>query len=245
MNDFIRQAQPFAACKNGVITKGRGEPLVFLHGYMSSKEAFARQIEYFSRYFTVYAYDLKGFGENAEMPYPYSLADYVAEFNDVAKKSGGKVNVIAHSFGCRVALSAAATSGTIKKAVLCGVAGLKPAFSFKRLIKKRCYAVCKPFISRETAEKLFFSPDYNLASGNLKESFKKVVGKHLDGLLPMIDCPVLCVFGEKDKETPPYLTKRLEKNIPRCECAVMRGCGHFCFAEKPREFNLIVREFLL
>lgn len=231
--------------KKSVIIKGSGEPLVLLHGYMSSKEAFAGQIEFFSRYFTVCAPDLTGFGENAEMPYPYSLDDYVAEFLRLTESLGGRVRVIAHSFGCRIALKAAATSNVIEKAALCGVAGLKPAFSFKRFIKKRSYALLKRFIPREVAEKLFFSADYRLAKGNLKQSFKAVTSEYLDGLLPSIKCPVFCLFGEKDKDTPPALLKRLKRGVPHCDGTVMRGCGHFCFIDNPAEFNLIVREFLL
>lgn len=231
--------------KKGVIIKGSGKPLVLLHGYMSSKEAFVGQIEFFSRYFTVCAPDLTGFGENSDMPYPYSLDDYVAEFVSLANSLGGRVRVIAHSFGCRIALKAAATSNVIEKAALCGVAGLRPVFSFKRFIKKKSYLLLKRFIPLDVAEKVFFSADYRLAKGNLKQSFKTVTSEYLDGLLPSVNCPVFCLFGERDKDTPPVLLKRLKAGVPHCDGTIMRGCGHFCFIDNPAGFNLIVREFLL
>lgn len=227
------------------IVAGKGEPLIFLHGFMSSKEAFRAQIGFFSEYFTVYAPDLCGFGENREMDYPYSLDDYVREFNELVDFVGGKTRVIAHSFGCRVALKAAASSDGITKAVLCGVAGLKPPFSAKKAAKRFFYRLLRPFISRESAEKLFFSPDYLMTGGALRESFKKVTGEYLDGVLKDVKCPVLCVFGENDRETPPTIGKRLKNGISRCDCAIMKGCGHFCFAENPAEFNYVTREFLL
>ena len=211
---------------------------------MSSKEAFRRQIDYFSRYFRVYAPDLSGFGKSG-MPYPYRLDDYVNELNALAVYAGGKIDLVAHSFGCRIALKAAANSQIINKMVLCGVAGLKPRFSVKRSFKRGAYRLLRPIIGREKAEAKFSSPDYLMTSGNLRESFKLVTSEYCDGYIEKIDCPTLCVFGENDKETPPYLLRRVKRANRRVDGVIMKGCGHFCFAEKPTEFNSILAEFLL
>ena len=89
-----------------IIEKGEGKPLIFLHGYMCSKEIFASQIDFFAKTHKVIAYDLYGFGENLPMQNAYSLDDYVQEFFNVALSYGEKVSVVAHSFGCRVILKA-------------------------------------------------------------------------------------------------------------------------------------------
>ena len=68
-----------------VIIKGEGSPLIFLHGFMSQKEAFLSQINFFSKRFKVYAPDLTGFGENDYMPYPYALCDYLNDFLSLVK----------------------------------------------------------------------------------------------------------------------------------------------------------------
>jgi len=227
------------------IVKGSGKPLILLHGFMSSKEAFCRQIDFFSSYFTVYAPDLTGFGENTEMAFPYSLDDYAEELKKLINFVGGNAFVLGHSFGCRIAIKTAATSNLIEKLVLCGAAGLKPAFSVKRKLKRAAYKVSRHFLSQEKCEKLFFSPDYRLTSGNLRNSFKLVTSEYLDEYLKKIKCPTFCVFGEKDRETPPYFMKKLIKKVPDCGGVLMNDCGHFCFAEKPDQFNCIVKEFLL
>ena len=120
---------------------GSGKPLIFLHGYMCNKQFFNAQMQFFSKTHRVIAYDLYGFGENIPMNEPYALDDYVAEFFKVASTYGEKVSVIAHSFGCRVILKALSLpqGKIIEKALLCGVAGLKPEFSFKRECKKLIY----------------------------------------------------------------------------------------------------------
>ena len=213
---------------------------------MCSKQYFISQINYFSRYFKVVAYDLYGFGENVPASKVYSLEDYAKEFISLAEKYGEKVKVIAHSFGCRVVLKSVRLRPLlIEKAVLCGVAGLKPDFSLKKFAKRTAYKIARPFLPRERCEKLFFSPDYNLLNDTMKQSFKLVTGEYLDGVLPSVKFSTLAVFGEKDNQTPVKIANKLTKKIPDCGKYVMKDCGHFCFAEQPIQFNQIAREFLI
>ena len=64
---------------NPIEISGTKEVLIFLHGFLSDRTVFAHQVGFFERYFDCRALDLKGFGENADMEYPYSLSDYVTE----------------------------------------------------------------------------------------------------------------------------------------------------------------------
>lgn len=50
--------------------------MVFFHGYLSSKESFAAQLGYFSRFCRVTALDFPGFGGAEPLTEPYSVADY-------------------------------------------------------------------------------------------------------------------------------------------------------------------------
>ena len=226
---------------------GSGKPLIFLHGYMCNKQFFNAQMQFFSKTHRVIAYDLYGFGENIPMNEPYALDDYVAEFFKVASTYGEKVSVIAHSFGCRVILKALSLpqGKIIEKALLCGVAGLKPEFSFKRECKKLIYKILKPFASTAWLEKRFFSLDYRLASGYMKQTFKLVTSEYLDERLSLIKTPIFLVFGENDTQTPPSLANRVVKKVKDCGVYVMQGCSHFCFCERPNEFNYVAKEFLL
>ena len=51
-----------------VLRAGEGRDLLFLHGYLASKESFLPQIEYFSRNFRVTAFDFPGFGQSDPIP---------------------------------------------------------------------------------------------------------------------------------------------------------------------------------
>lgn len=180
------------------------------------------------------------------MDYPYSLSDYVNEVREYMYKRGiVKPHVIAHSFGGRIALKAAAENGGVfDKLVLTGSAGLKPERSFKYKVKTKAFKILSRFLPK-SALKGFYSKEYLSLSPVMKESFCKIVNEHLDGVLPRIKNRTLIVFGENDKETPLYMAERLHKGIENSELVVIKNAGHFCFIDKPLKFNGEVKEFLL
>lgn len=219
---------------------------MFLHGYLSCKESFAYQKSFFERDFNVYIPDLKGFGTNKGMEYPYSLDDYIKEVKKYVLDNGlSRPHVIAHSFGARITLKLAyQEKDFFDKIVLTGAAGLKPKRSFKLYLKKSLYKTLKVFIPKDKLS-LFYSKDYNSLDSIMKQSFIKIVNENLDYTLNGINNKTLLVFGKEDRETPIYMAERLKKGIKDSELLVFDGAGHFPFIDKPFKFNTEVREFLL
>lgn len=231
--------------KSKAFTKER-KSILFLHGYLADKRSFAYQIPFFMRDFDVFAPDMKGFGENQGMDYPYSLDDYVKEvINYIKDNKLNKPHVIAHSFGARVAIKAAAQDAELfDKIVLTGAAGLKPRRTLKKTFKKITFKVLARFISKDRLQN-FYSSDYRALSPIMKESFKKIVSEHLDDELEKIKNKTLIVFGDKDKDTPLYMARRLNVGIKNSKLIIIRGAGHFCFIDHRAKFNREVKEFLL
>ena len=112
-------------------------------------------------------------------------------------------------------------------------------------LKKIMYKILKPFASQRWLEKRFFSLDYKLATGYMKQTFKMVTSEYLDKGLSLIEKPVFLIFGENDTQTPPKLAKRITQKVKNCGVYIMQGCSHFCFCERPNEFNYVAKEFLL
>jgi len=217
-----------------------------LHGYLADSRSFSYQLSFFGQYFDVYCPDLKGFGTNKGMEYPYSLDDYIEEVEEYKYKNGLKSpNVIAHSFGGRIAIkSAAKDPEAFNKIVLTGAAGLKPRRGLKYYYKKALFNTLKKILPKEKLKR-FYSKDYLALDNVMKESFVKIVNEHLDWYLGDIKNPVFIVYGSDDKETPPYMAERLNKKIKDSRLLFIKGAGHFCFIDKPFKFNTEVREFLL
>ena len=217
---------------------------MFLHGYLSSKEAFAGQVEYFSRFYRVTAFDFLGFGGSRCLTNAFSVSDYAAWMQEVFTLLRiQKPHVIAHSFGCRVAVKAAgADNGAFDKIILTGPAGviLKRGFSYHA--KVRTYRFVKKFAPK-FAERKFGSEEYKTLSPVMKESYKKIVNEDLRACAKKVKNPVLIIQGKADTVTPLKEAQAYLASFPSATLRMIDG-GHFAFLERPLAFNLITEEFL-
>lgn len=224
------------------IKKGEGKDLVFLHGYLASKECFLGEIEYFSKFFSVTAFDFPGFGGSDPIPSAWSVGDYADFTEEYLKEEGIKEPYcIAHSFGGRVAIKLL-ERGVFSRAVLCGCAGIRkkrgPLFS----CKIKTYRLVRKF-APSFAERHFGSEEYRTLSPLMKESYKKIVGEDLLEESGKITSPVLFITGENDRSTPPYFAELYCSRIKNSRKIVLKGCGHFAFLDDPLAFRLAAEEF--
>ena len=227
----------------GVIQCGRGKDLVFLHGYLASKESFYPQIEYFSQFYRVTALDFPGFGQAEPLLSAYSVSDY-ADWTENFLKEAGIVSpyVIAHSFGGRVAVKCLSRSNLFERAVLCGCAGIVPKRTLKYKLRVKTYRFIKKFAPRY-AERKFGSSEYRSLSPLMRESYKKIVNEDLRKDAEKIRVPVLFINGEKDQETPLSSIQIYGRAIAGSKITVLRSAGHFAHLDNPLAFNLAAEEF--
>ncbi len=223
--------------------KGSGEVILFLHGYLSCKESFRYQLDFFSKNYRVIAPDLTGFGENLPLSSPYSLDDYCKDvLKLLSQLKIQKYHVIAHSFGARIAIKLANTDSRIDKIIITGGAGIKPKRSIKYYFKVYLYKILKKIYKNKDFSN-YGSKEYKSLSQVQKLSFIKIVNEHLDVYLPTITNKTLLVYGKKDTETPVYMAKKLNKGIKDSKLVLLNG-SHFCFIEQHGEFNKITQDFL-
>lgn len=216
---------------------------MLLHGYLSSKEAFAAQIQYFSKFFRVTAIDFLGFGGSRCLTSAFSVDDYVDWTKEVLSLLNVKnPHVIAHSFGCRVAVKLASQEESFfDKILLTGAAGVILKRGLAYHIKVKTYRLVKKFAPK-FAERRFGSEEYRSLSPVMKESYKKIVNEDLRVCARKIENEVLLVEGEGDTVTPISEANAYLVCLKRGKLLTMPG-GHFAFAEYPTAFNLIAEEF--
>ena len=189
------------------------------------------------------ALDFPGFGQIAPLKEAFSVFDY-AEWTKEALGLLGVVrpHVVAHSFGCRVAVKMAKGDGQVfDKILLTGPAGVILKRGTKYRTKVRLYRLVRKIAPR-FAEKHFGSREYRSLSPLMKESYKKIVNEDLRGDAAEIENEVLLVEGERDTTTPPEEAEAYLSVLQRGKMKRMEG-GHFAFAEYPVSFNLIAEEF--
>ena len=189
------------------------------------------------------ALDFLGFGKSGKLVEPFSVADYAEWTAKVLKELKiEKPHVIAHSFGCRVAVKMAEGRGQVfDKILLTGPAGviLKRGLGYK--IKVKTYRLVKRF-APNYAERKFGSVEYRTLTPLMKESYKKIVNEDLRGASSRVENEVLIVEGMKDTITPKREAEAYLAAFPNAKLKFIDG-GHFAFAENPLAFNLLAEEF--
>ena len=224
--------------------KGKGQAIVFLHGFMSNKESFYYQTEFLSKKFKTVAIDITGFGSSKKLPYPYSLDDYVRDVKNLITALGiEKYHLVAHSFGVRIGIRLARFDDRVDKFVIIGGAGLKPKRKPSYYYKVYKYKFLKLFLPKEKMLS-YGSSEYKLLRGAMRESYVMIVNEHQDGEISSIKNKTLIIYGENDTETPLYMAEKFSKKIKNSLLYTVKDAGHFCFMEKPNEVNVLIKEFL-
>ncbi len=167
----------------------------------------------------------------------YDYAAHVAAFIDDRKLV--EPIIIGHSFGGRVGIILAAR-GVAGKLVLVDSAGLKPRYSIKKN-----FAVYRYHRAVKRGKPLdgFGSTDYNNTSAGGRKVFVRIVNTHLDKLLPFVKCPTLIIWGKSDKDTPPYMAKRLHRGIAGSKLCFLDG-GHYAYVDSHFGFINLLKPFV-
>ena len=230
--------------KLSCVQRGEGKDLIFLHGYLASKESFYPQISYFSRFYRVTALDFPGFGGAEALPAAWSVKDYadwlMAALDELRITFP---HVVAHSFGGRVAVKCLARGDVFDRAVLTGCAGIVPRRTAGYKLRVRCYRAVRK-IAPKYAERHFGSKEYRSLPPLMRESYNKIVNEDLRGDAARITRPVLFVCGSEDKETPLSSQRVYVRAVRGSSLYVMEGCGHFAHLEDALAFNVKTEEFL-
>lgn len=217
---------------------------MFLHGWRAQglvwRDVAARLSE--SRDFAIYLLDLPGFGGSTLPKTPFHVQDYTNLISGFIEKLDlGKVILIGHSFGGRIATKLAAQKPElVEKLILVDSAGLmtnKKSGGLK-FLAKMVKPLFRPKFMKGLREKIYQkigAEDYT-ATPNLKETFLKVINEDLSGYLPKVSQPTLIIWGENDKTTPLGDAKIMKAKIKNSQLVVFENAGHSCFLDKPKEF---------
>ncbi len=237
---------------------GNGTPIVFLHGWGASGEAFSGIMDFLSKKpYRLIAIDFPGCGKSDYPQAPLKLEDYANLVMTVLDNLSIKDPIlVGHSHGGRVALYLAG-KGLVnpKKMILFGAAGMKTKQSLKKTLRTYSYKIAKNFLTlpvlRSYTEKplqqlraYFGSADYNAAPEVLRKTLVHLVNRDIRDLFGNVKASTLLIWGENDTATPLYMAQYMEKTIPDCGLCVIKDAGHWCFAERPFAVYPILDSFL-
>ena len=241
---------------------GSGAPLLLLHGWGGKAASFLPVTRDFSAARTVYAVDFPGHGNSPEPPEPWSVTEYMELIWAFMRRMDiVGCDIIAHSFGGRVALLLAATYPEgVGRMVLTGCAGLLPRAGGRRSMRARAYRALRALADnaltrrllgehmdawREALVQRFGSADYRALSPTMRPTFNRIVRQDLRPILPKVRASVLLIWGVNDDSTPLWLGEEMEREIPDAALIRLEGCGHFAYLERYADFRAIAWKFLI
>ena len=242
---------------------GQSKPVLMLHGWGSSAEVMTPLAGKLEPIRTSYLVDFPGFGRSPEPSEAWALDDYTDLIEEFIKREipEGELDLIAHSFGARVAIKLLTRDGVssrIDKIVFTGAAGLKPKRSLSYYIKKYTAKTLKgPFwllslsyrerglkkLRQSSLWKRLGSSDYRALSGTMRQTFVACANEHLDYLVPQIEQEILLIWGKKDTATPLNQARRMEALLKKSALILIDDAGHYAFLDKPARFASILKAY--
>jgi pimeloyl-ACP methyl ester carboxylesterase len=246
---------------------GEGPPVVLVHGFASSLNAWAGLIEALKKTHRVVALDLKGFGwtDRPEGDYsPRAQAKLVVGLMDALGID--HADVVAHSWGSSVTLELALDApkrvdrialydawvyeDQLPTFFLWARAGgvgeaLFGMFYDERPDDKIAGAFYdKKYVTEELVESVEEQLD---RPGTTAAALAAVRGQRyadVEKKYATIDKPVLLLWGREDKVTTLEYGERLSKDLPRAKLVVYPQCGHFPMIEAKAPSTRELVEFL-
>lgn len=247
--------------------QGQGPAVVLIHGFASSLETWTVLAPILAKDHRVISLDLKGFGwtDRPQGDYsPGAQADLVRNLLDQLHIT--QADVVAHSWGCAVALRLALQEpARFKKLVLYDAwvyAAQQPAFFRWATVPMLGEAMFAAFYKQRPEDRLnigFYQPDrvpQKLVDdivaaldrpGTVAAALAAVRGQgfaQAEREYARISQPTLLLWGREDGVSLPDFAARLAGDIAGSRLEWFDHCGHFPMLEAANASNAAVQQFL-
>lgn len=237
------------------IDEGEGKIVLLLHGWGGSIQTMMPVFNVLKDNFRVIIVDLPGFGESDIPKIPWNSYDYAECIYKFIEKLNIRVSIIfGHSHGGRISIILSSKYYMTEKLILIDSAGLIPKRTAKYYIKvywfkllKRIYLLIPAQNKEEKIDKFYKkygSRDYRDADGIMRQTMVKVINDNLLEQLMLINVPTLLIWGENDEDTPVYMGKIMEQNIPDSGLVILKGAGHYSYIDNYDQFRAVINVFL-
>jgi pimeloyl-ACP methyl ester carboxylesterase len=245
---------------------GKGETVVLLHGFAANKDNWTFFAKYMKDYHLVIP-DIPGFGESSQVPtdsYDFvSQVGRIERFVEVLKLD--KFHIAGHSVGGAftavygakhpekvLTLALLDTTGAPSQTKSEFVMQLEQGNNLTLVRNTEDYdkLMALNFVKKPTVpksfEKIIVADWIAHAEFNKKISNDLAAAQNstLEPVLPMIQAPVLIIWGDQDKIMDVGGVAFLEKNLKKYRTVIMTDTGHCPMLEKPEETAKAYMSFL-
>jgi len=241
------------------------------HGTPWSSAVWGPFAEALSREFTVYLWDMPGYGESSKQPeHAVDLGTQAELMRDLLTHWDLTApHVVAHDFGGAVSLRAHLLHGAAYLSLaLVDVVAVRPWGSeFFRLVgeNEHVFAAQPPAIHRAALEAYIAGASYRGLSRAQMETLTSpwlpAVGQRafyrqiaeadeqftddIQDLYPRIDIPVKIIWGADDNWIPIERANELAQAIPGADLEVIDGAGHLIQYDAPVQLAIALHRWLI
>ena len=242
--------------------RGRGEPVLLIHGLGSSTEDWDPQVDALAGEFTVITYDVRGHGKTAKPDGKYT----VPQFSDDAARlirhlALGPVHVMGLSMGGMIGFQLAVDHPELVRSLIIVNSGPE---MIVRTWRERVAILQRRLIVRMMgmrkmgevlAGRLLPAPEHGALRATFADRWARndkgaylralsaLVGWSVMARLPSITCPVLVVSGDLDY-TPVAWKRDYTSRMPHASLVVIPDSRHMMPVEKPQQFHDAIIPFL-
>jgi pimeloyl-ACP methyl ester carboxylesterase len=243
--------------------RGSGEPLVLIHGLGTNRWIWTEATARLARERRVVTLDLPGFGESEPLGPRFELdaiADTIAEA--VGARAGGRFDLLGHSLGGAVALTAARRHpDRIRRLILQAPAGFRPrpaalaeavsaaaplALSARRVLGRpvASFGIARRALlwgaihdpSRLSTAQARGMVDASRGAAHLREAARVAIAADLAMDLENLDTPVGFIWGDRDPLMPRATQELLRRLRPEAPFRVISDAAHVAQLERPEAY---------
>jgi len=227
---------------------GRGEPLIFIHGWFGSWRYWWASMQALSTHYRVFAFDLWGYGDSSKAIEKYTFDDYVHMLDQFVDRLGivQPVNVVGHALGAAVGLRYATEHPEAIERLATVALPIQGEYINPRLTDSDTDSLFNWALGRQNS--------YPEVESELRKTDNVAVNKVAQELLNCnfaldldnASCPILLIFGDEDPviEQPSGDYHHFQKPGNNRAYVSLQACNHFPMLEHTAKFNRLILDFL-
>ncbi|HAP42028.1 MAG TPA: hypothetical protein DCQ94_20060 [Nitrospira sp.] len=262
LSDVIPPDQPFTrhlvnvdGLRLSVLEAGTGDPIVFVHGVVTTSNIFPKYVGAYAPEFRGIAVDLRGYGDSEKPATGFTIERFARDLIGLADaleiekavwvgvSMGGMILqqlALDHPERVRALVLVSTTDGAMILDQDIPTIGHSRDYRevSKRMIVESFPAGTLPKTYQPLLERI---PTWN--GSVIREALTSMSQFHVHGRLSAIAVPTLIMVGAKDDVATPAIAMGIQGQIPGAQL-VEFNTGHFMMAEDPDRFRIVLGDFL-
>ncbi|MFZ0545203.1 MAG: alpha/beta hydrolase [Candidatus Promineifilaceae bacterium] len=227
---------------------GRGEPLIFIHGWLGSWRYWWPSMQELSAQHRTFAFDLWGFGDSSKASSKYSFESYVEMVDQFIEKLGisTPLTLVGHALGAAVALRYALLHPDNVVRLAAVSLAIQGEFINDRLTNSDSSSFANRVLGKSNIYPEVESEIRKTDQAAMNGVATQLIGYDFSADLETCACPILLIHGGQDpvvqqSGSDSSIWQRPDNNR---YYVALDNCNHFPMLEQTAKFNRLLIDFI-